>query len=781
MGHEQEHPYLHQRGGSGIALVTTLISDISLLNQESTPVDGTRTGFGRSGTCQLVKMNVDIEELLRLENELKSQREDATSSVCLDAKVNILKYLQVQTVLQYQAGYDALYYELNKEGGLECLRSIAPVRAGDLVQPKSFELQHCDEDDGLDKQLEFFLADASLAKEGLDMLAAKVTQGLEKCKVHCVDVKSLESTRRKAIKFCGGDVRKVVDMARVAVICDTPEALEQVYSKIIGLLQPQDVLRVKNGFNSDWMPGGYRDVKVNPVVNQHLCEIQLQLHDFYTLKSGQHAVYTWARELRVTTGLGAEDMLENLFPEVTKEMVHLARQNWHGTGYYLANLQFAAGEYDLAEKGLKQDLSGAEDKLQGFEDHGSKGWREALLLVDNIRTRLSVVLEKTGKYAEADLLLLRAIENGEKTLGPDHPDIATRLQTRALLLEAQAEYAEADPLYARAIEIWEKAFGPVHPWVAKALNNRAELLRLQGKYAAADPLYLRAIEIGEKTLGPDHPDLATKLNNRASLLQGQGKYAEADPLYLRAIEIGEKTLGPDHPDLATRLNNRAALLSAQDKDADAEPLYARASEIWEKALGAEHPLVATALNNWAVLLCKKGRYAEAGLLYGRCQAIDEKVHGPDHPLMATTLSNRAEILRAQGDYDEALSLNERATKIWMKALGPQHPTVATALNNRAGFFESQGKNAEAEALYERSQVMREKVLGPEHPDVATSLKNRAWVLHAQEKYMEVIPLLERALSILKKLGGSHPATVSTQNFLETARKDARLEFIRSVL
>lgn len=180
---------------------------------------------------------MNVEKLLRLENELKSQRENATTSVSLDAKVNILKYLQVQTVQQYQKAYEALYYELNKEGGLECLRNITPVRSKDLLQPKVLELQDYGEDARLVKQQKFYLADAELAKKRLDELVTKVAEGLEKCEVHCVDVKSLESTRRKASKFCGGDVRKVADMARVTVICDTPEALEQACLAIMGFLQ----------------------------------------------------------------------------------------------------------------------------------------------------------------------------------------------------------------------------------------------------------------------------------------------------------------------------------------------------------------------------------------------------------------------------------------------------------------------------------------------------------------------------------------------------------------
>lgn len=180
-------------------------------------------------------MNVNIEEVLHLEAELKGQGEIALSA-SLAAKVNMLKYLQVQAVMEYQAEYDGLYYELKKEGGLECIRNIAPFRSGDLLQPKVLETRDCVEDDRLDEGLEFYLADAELAKQGLDELITTVTSDLRQCEVQCVSVKSRESTRRKAIKFCGGNVRKITDMARVTVTCDTPKALEQAYLAIIASL-----------------------------------------------------------------------------------------------------------------------------------------------------------------------------------------------------------------------------------------------------------------------------------------------------------------------------------------------------------------------------------------------------------------------------------------------------------------------------------------------------------------------------------------------------------------
>lgn len=119
-------------------------------------------------------------------------------------------------------------------------------------------------------------------------------------------------------------------------------------------LQLQNVLRVRNGFNSDWMPSGYRDVKLSPVVNEHLCEIQLHLSDFYSLKDGQHEVYEWARELKVTTELSASYLLQNLSSEVMAEMIRLSQRNWRGTADILPSLHKAAGNFLQAQEGFSE-------------------------------------------------------------------------------------------------------------------------------------------------------------------------------------------------------------------------------------------------------------------------------------------------------------------------------------------------------------------------------------------------------------------------------------------
>ncbi len=132
-------------------------------------------------------------------------------------------------------------------------------------------------------------------------------------------------------------------------------------------------------------------------------------------------------------------------------------------------------------------------------------------------------------------------------------------------LKQRAQYVEAEPLYQRAIAIGEKTLGPEHPLLATYISNLANLYGNQGKYEEAEPLFKQAIAIGEKTLGPEHPDLANRLNNLAMLYQDQGKYEEAEPLLKRVLAICEQRLGPTHPNTQMVRENYDILLRDMNK------------------------------------------------------------------------------------------------------------------------------------------------------------------------------------------------------------------------
>ena len=185
------------------------------------------------------------------------------------------------------------------------------------------------------------------------------------------------------------------------------------------------------------------------------------------------------------------------------------------------------------------------------------------------------------------------------------------------------DYAKAEPLYQRALAIREKSLGPEHPDVAVSFNNLAILYSGLGDYAKAESLHQRALAIHEKSLGPEHPDVATALNNLAILYIYLGDYAKAEPLQQRALAIREKSLGPEHPFVANSIGVLAILYRYRSEYAMAEPLFRRALAILENAPGPEQYIEAF-LNEMAVLYAAKGDFAQAVTVQARANSISER-------------------------------------------------------------------------------------------------------------------------------------------------------------
>jgi hypothetical protein len=91
----------------------------------------------------------------------------------------------------------------------------------------------------------------------------------------------------------------------------------------------------------------------------------------------------------------------------------------------------------------------------------------------------------------------------------------------ALWLDNRAEHGEAEPLCRRALAITEKSLGPEHPNVATGLNNLPELLSATNRLAEAEPLSRRHLrifaEFGYRT-GHEHPLFRAAISNYFYLL-----------------------------------------------------------------------------------------------------------------------------------------------------------------------------------------------------------------------------------------------------------------------
>jgi len=167
------------------------------------------------------------------------------------------------------------------------------------------------------------------------------------------------------------------------------------------------------------------------------------------------------------------------------------------------------------------------------------------------------------------------------------PEMVSLVRQGAAKLEAGNDTEAVDYLR-KALEIGDRTVGPDHPDLIILLNDLTRIYLRQSAYAAAEPLLLRLLEM-KRVKGEDHPEVATVLASLATVRQGLGRHESAEQLWRRVLDIRERTLAPNHFAIATALEHFGETCSARGKIREALAALQRALTIRERTLGAEHP------------------------------------------------------------------------------------------------------------------------------------------------------------------------------------------------
>lgn len=140
---------------------------------------------------------------------------------------------------------------------------------------------------------------------------------------------------------------------------------------------------VRNTFRGNYLPNGYRDIKLvvevsldgEPSASQrtHLCEVQLHFEPFFSLKEGAHKVYEWTRELRVRDRMDAQGLFKGMRSELLEEMIHYAQEDWIGLrSLALADLLTTARRHEEAGALLRKVWNAGEQIELRYSSDG--GW-----------------------------------------------------------------------------------------------------------------------------------------------------------------------------------------------------------------------------------------------------------------------------------------------------------------------------------------------------------------------------------------------------------------------
>jgi CHAT domain-containing protein/tetratricopeptide (TPR) repeat protein len=368
-------------------------------------------------------------------------------------------------------------------------------------------------------------------------------------------------------------------------------------------------------------------------------------------------------------------------------------------------------------------------------------------------------LRRESRYRDAIAVAERIVAIRQRHLGHEASQVATSLNSHAILCYDQAQYAQGEKLLRKVLAISKKVYGEEHPNTASVYGNLAMSLEAQDKYREARPAKEKALQIYLESYGEESESTGIAYNNVASSHEHFGEYAEAEKGYRKSLEIFQRLKG-DHIEerTGTAHNNLAGVLNNQAKFAEAEREYQQAMTIKRRLYGDDHLEMAYVYNNLGVCLADQGKYADAEPLYRKALEIRSRVFGEDHLFTLQGYNNLALVLTHRSRLPEAELLVRRALHLQSNA-GEENRSTAVWHTNLAHNLQAQGRHAEAKKSLEKALAILRRILTDEHSDTALTSVDLAVNLNVQEKYDEAEPLFRTAVKTLRqRLGERHPLT-----------------------
>jgi tetratricopeptide (TPR) repeat protein len=309
---------------------------------------------------------------------------------------------------------------------------------------------------------------------------------------------------------------------------------------------------------------------------------------------------------------------------------------------------------------------------------------------------LGILLRTTGRYSEAEPILLDAIKELEGMGQASYPDAARLLDDLAVLYRTKGDSAKAESCAQRAAPMMDDAERPTNRQVLGSIYLQ------QGRYSQAEPL------LQADSTSTDRRTALTAYLNLATAALMQRQYVQGDGYARHALELAQGALAKNHPAIAMALSDLAQACRFEGQYGEAEQHYREAVAIWEDSLGPNHPQLANGLTSFAAFLHERKRDSAAEALYRRAIRILEKALGENDPQVLIAHVDLAEVLRGEGRYSESEKLSRSAVAALETALEPDDNRLVYALRNRARLLAETSRKAEAAAILKQIALSSSK-------------------------------------------------------------------------
>lgn len=215
--------------------------------------------------------------------------------------------------------------------------------------------------------------------------------------------------------------------------------------------------------------------------------------------------------------------------------------------------------------------------------------RYALILND-----YALLLLDTDELDASGMLLTRAEYLQRETGGPDHPEIATTLNSRASWYRLKGDIAAAEAAYCLCRAIRIRVLGPDHPHTLIADINITSFLHARRQFPEAEAAYAEILPRCRAVFGEHHPTYVKAMVNQAQMYVNSGRITLAESILSHARALIERFgLAETFADAFCYFAQGATAEAAGHKQL-AKECFAHAARIWMRLLGPNNGLTGLA-------------------------------------------------------------------------------------------------------------------------------------------------------------------------------------------
>ncbi|CAF0818736.1 unnamed protein product [Adineta steineri] len=306
-------------------------------------------------------------------------------------------------------------------------------------------------------------------------------------------------------------------------------------------------------------------------------------------------------------------------PELSRLNDYIRKESFpNNEGWYrLGSVLYKMGQFDKAE-----------DIYQVLLDQTKDDKNRA-----HIYSQLGSIKKDQGKYKEALTFHKQSLAICQKTLPPNHPDLAMSYNNIGIVHYNMGDYPKALSYYEKATAIRQQSFHPNHPDLAASYNNIGEVHRNTGNYAKALSFHEKSLEIKQQSLPPKHPDLASSYNNIGLVHYNTGNYSKALSYHEEALAIQQQSFSSNHPDLTSSYNIIGEVHRNMGNYQKALSSHEKALAIKQQSLPPNHPDLAQSYNNIGLVYENMGNYSKARTFYQHAIQIAQQSLRSNHPCL----------------------------------------------------------------------------------------------------------------------------------------------------